>query len=281
MKNLFSQKSKKSFRIGFYTVTLLTASMVFFSFTVNKITGDFLKQLGISKTSADEKIAQSLLGGYVNAYGIGNVKNIALGNRTAVTMDLLAYIKQYAGTPAFKKEYGELKEKNKPRLSTVETPEALRKMGIEQAKKSVTETEGYYKNAEASLKPVFEKSLADAKKYLKEQEDPNNKMYLNYAKNYDQLVKNNEESNRAALERWEAAYPENQLLYIKKHLQNFLTTTADIDFAAETVNKNGKKIFVNPEYEHKGYYWKMAYRAGKEVVEPSRTFVTEWLQEIK
>lgn len=77
------------------------------------------------------------------------------------------------------------------------------------------------------------------------------------------------------LKRWEESYPENQLLFIKKHLENFLTTTADIDFAAETVNKNGKKIFVSQAYERKGHYWKMAYRAGKEVVGPSRAFVTE------
>ena len=281
MKKLISKKSINSFRMSLSGVAIVTVSIVLLSFTVNKITGDFLKQLGISKASADEKIVQSLLGGYVNTYGVTNVTNIALGNRTAVTKDLLAYIKQYSASPAFKKEYAALKEKNKPQLSILQTPETMRKENVEQMKKTVAELEGYYKKADASLKPMFKKSLEDGKKQLKETEDPNNKMYLNYTKNYSQAVKDNEEVNKAALKQWEETYPENQLLYIKKYLDNFLTTTADIDFTAATVNKNGKKIFVNPEYERKSYYWKMAYRAGKEVVEPSRAFVTAWLQEIK
>jgi len=281
MKKSISNKAAWYFRLTFSGMAVLTVSLVLFSFTINKITGDFLKELGISKTAADEKIVNSLLGGYVDAYGAGNVKNIAVGNRAAVTKDLLAYIKQYASGAAFKKEYLALKERNKPELSTIQTPEALRKAGLELAKKSVTEIEGYYKTADATLKPIFEKSLIEAKKHLKDEEDPNNKMYLNYAKNYDQMVKNMEEGNKAALKRWEEQYPENQLLYIKKQLENFLSYTSDIDFAAETVNKNGKKIFVNQAYERKSHYWKMAYRAGKEVVEPARDFVTQWLKEIK
>jgi hypothetical protein len=281
MKKLISKKSISVFRGSLSGAVFVTVSILLLSFTVNKLTGDFLNQLGMSRPGADEKIAQCLLGGYVDTYGVRNVKNITLGNRTAVTNDLLVYIKQYSASTAFKKEYAVLKEKNKPRLSAIQTPEAMRKENIEQMKKAATELEGYYKKADASLKPMFEKSLADGKKQLKDAEDPNNKMYLNYAKNYDQLVKDNEDRNKLMLKRWEENYPENQLLFIKKHLQNFLATTADIDFAAETISKNGKKIFVKPEYEHKEHYWKMAYRAGKEVVEPSRDFVTEWLEEIK
>jgi hypothetical protein len=278
MKKSISNKAVRAVVSG---VAVLTLCMALFSFTINRMTGDFLKELGISKTAADEKIINSLLGGYVDAYGVSNVKNIAVGNRAAVTKDLLSYIKQYTASAAFKKEYQALKERNKPGLSAIQTPEALRKAGLEAAKKSVTEIEGYYKTADATLKPIFEKSLIEAKKHLKDEEDPNNKMYLNYAKNYDQMVKNIEEGNKAALKRWEEQYPDNQLLYIKKHLENFLNYTSDIDFAAETINKNGKKIFVNQVYERKSHYWKMAYRAGKEVVEPSRAFVTQWLQEIK
>ena len=58
--------------------------------------------------------------------------------------------------------------------------------------------------------------------------------------------------------------------------------TKNIDFNAELTLKNGKQVFVNPEYEkQKGYYWKMAFRSGKEVVLPARAFVQQWLDEIK
>jgi len=71
------------------------------------------------------------------------------------------------------------------------------------------------------------------------------------------------------------------LLFIKKRLEEFLNTTKDIDFAAELAEKNGKKIFLNPDYERKDNRWKMAFRAGKEVVEPARDFVQKWTAEIK
>jgi hypothetical protein len=45
--------------------------------------------------------------------------------------------------------------------------------------------------------------------------------------------------------------------------------------------KNGKKVFVNRAYESKNNRWKMAFRAGKEVVQPARAFVQQWLGEIK
>jgi hypothetical protein len=68
---------------------------------------------------------------------------------------------------------------------------------------------------------------------------------------------------------------------VKKRLQEFLNTTNGIDFSAELTEKNGKKVFVNPDYERKDGRWKMAFRAGKEVVEPARNFVQKWIGEIK
>jgi hypothetical protein len=41
------------------------------------------------------------------------------------------------------------------------------------------------------------------------------------------------------------------------------------------------KIFVNPVYQRKSNRRKMAYRAGKELVEPARAFAEQWLGEIK
>lgn len=268
-------------RICIVTFILAIISLILFSFTVNKINEEFLKQLGISKTEADKKITGSILGGYLNAYGAKNATNIAAGNRTKVAMDLLAYTKQYVNTDAFKKEYAVLKENNKPKENKVETPEEMRKNEIAIYKKSIAENEVTLKKADASLKPIFENVLVESKKQLKEAEDPNNKRIANYTKNYDQLVKSNQQSYKQSLQEWESKYPANHMLFVKQRLLKFLEETKDIDFAAELAIKNGKKIFVNTVYEkNKGNYWKMGFRAGKEVVEPTRAFITEWLKEI-
>ena len=71
-------------RIGSIGLLLVAASFLLFSFTAKNFTEDFLQQLGISKTSADLKITNSLLGGYLDQYGLQNAKNIATGNRAAV-----------------------------------------------------------------------------------------------------------------------------------------------------------------------------------------------------
>ena len=44
-------------------IGLLTSIFLLNSFTSNRIGEEFMKQLGISKTAADEKITNSILGG--------------------------------------------------------------------------------------------------------------------------------------------------------------------------------------------------------------------------
>jgi hypothetical protein len=281
MKTLSTKRLAITATVYFTTVLLVFSYLLLSSFTTHKMVDDFFKQLGITKTNADEKIAGSILGGSIDIYGIKNAKNIALGNRKAVVLDLLNYTKKYVNSPAFAKQYLAMKEQYKPKESIAQTPEAMKAENIANAKKFVTDMEATVKKADPSMKSIFEKSLLDAQKNLKDAEDPNNKQYIRYAKNYEGLVKTFKENYNFQLAEWEKRYPANHLLYIKVRLQEFQGATKDIDFAAELKVKNGKKIFVNPDYERKDNRWKMAFRAGKEVVEPAREFVQKWIEEIQ
>ena len=267
--------------LGLSPFILLFSLLVFSSFTANKFADDFLRQLGISKVDADEKITSSILGGSIDAYGVKNLKNIASGNRKAIALDLLTYTRKQVNSEAFIKQYKLIKENNKPDLAVAQTPEDLRTQSIAAAKKGIADVEAMMKKADAASKPMFEKVLVDAQKNLKIIEDPSNKSYVNYAKNYETLVRDFKRNNEAQLANWENKYPTNHLLYVKVRLQEFLNETKDIDFSAKLTTKNGKKYFVNPDYERKSSRWKMAFRAGKEVVEPAREFVQKWLDEIK
>jgi hypothetical protein len=262
-----------------FAVAILSLSIV--SFTVNKLNADFLKELGISKTEADKKIAESMLGGYLNEYGLKNAKHIALGNRAVVAKDLLAYTKQHVSGVAFQKEYAALRETTKPKEQKVKTPEEMRKEEVGAARKGVVNAENLVKKADAATKPIFENVLVENKKQLKEAEDPNNKRIAAYTQNYPVLLKEFKQSYDRELKTWEVQYPVNVMSFIKKRLQQFLDETKDIDFSAALTTRNGKKIFVNPLYESKNKRWKMAFRAGKVVVEPAREFVTQWIAEIK
>ena len=271
----------KRLRIGITMLLVISTSLLLFSFTAKRFTEDFLQQLGITKISADEKISNSILGGYLDQYGLRNAKNIAVGNRAAVVKDLLTYTKQYVSSPAFVKEYTQLRDNNKPKPVTIETPEEMRTGIIDRYKKSIAETDANMKKADASMKKIFEPILVSLKQQLADAEDPNNKMMANYKKNYPETLKSIEASNKQSLQEWEEKYPVNQLRFVKERLKQFMEETSNIDFAAQLTEKNNRKYFVNPTYEHKSNRWKMAYRAGKEVVEPARTFVQGWIDEIK
>ena len=266
----------------FSTVLLLFSYLLLCSFATNKMADDLFKQLGISKTGADEKIGNSILGGSLDLYGVKNAKNIALGNRKAVVLDLLAHTKQYVNTPAFIKKYNtEIRDHYRPKEYIPQTPEAMRAENIRAAKEGVAKMEETVKKADANTKPIFLKVLEDAKKNVVAAEDPNNKHIVAYTKNYPDFVKSSKEDYQRQLADFERKYPTNQLLYVKMRLQEFMEETKDIDFGAGLVSKNGKKYFVNRAYESKGNRWKMAFRAGKEVIEPAREAVQKWIDEIK
>jgi hypothetical protein len=282
MKQSDSKRRIKNLILFFAPTLFLALFFLVCSFTAKKITNDFLKELGITKQSADEKITNSIIGGYIDNYGIKNAKNIALGNRKAVTLDLLNYIKKYVSSPAFVKEYNDLKERNKPKEQILQTPEEMQTSEIALRKKNVADIEANIKKTtDATVKKFFETSLEQAKQALKEAEDPNNKYFVAYRKNYPQSAKSFKDSYDRSIADWNSKYPQNQLLFVKKRLQEFLDATKDVDFSAELTDKNGKKIFVKSEYEHKDSRWKMAFRTGKEVVEPARGFVQKWIDEIK
>jgi hypothetical protein len=260
-------------------ITMASASLI--SFTLRSLSDDFLKQLGLTKPGAEEKIRQGILGGSIDVYGIKGLKNIATGNRVAVANDILTYTKKYVITADFLKNYNEMRDYYKPKFQKLQTPEEMRAEAVANHKKGIAQIEETIKKSDAANKSIFEKVLITAKEDLKKVEDPNSKHNAAYAKNYEQGVKQNQQNYDRQIADWEAKYPSNHLLYVKKRLQEFLNETADIDFEAELITKNGKKYFVNRAYESKGNRWKMAFRAGKDVITTARTFVEKWASEIK
>ncbi|MBX3254699.1 MAG: hypothetical protein KF862_11210 [Chitinophagaceae bacterium] len=257
-------------------------SLALVSFTIHKkMADDFLKQLGISKVDADSKISRSLIEGYLDGYGVKNIKNIAVGNRTTITKNLLAYTKQYVGSTAFIKEYNTLREQKKPAMYVVKTPEEMQQEIIESARKSIADLEQKLKKADASTKAIFEKTLESVRQQLQQAEDPNNKSIAGYRKGYPVLIKNRDDTYAKEMAAWEAKYPAQQQQFIKQRLLQFMDETKDIDFGAELYEKKGIKYFTDKNHEGKSIYWKMAFRAGKEVAEPARAFVQEWIRSIQ
>ena len=72
-------------------------------------------------------------------------------------------------------------------------------------------------------------------------------------------------------------YPADPEVLIKNRLTEFLNVSANVDYDAQLTES---RMFVKPEYEKKSAYWKMCYRAGKEVVEAAREEARKWLDEL-
>lgn len=276
---------KKQLRRFVITAVVITAVLLpaatLVSFTARSMADGFLQQLGISKTDADKKISNSILGGYLDAYGVKNLKNIAAGNKTAVAKDLLNYTKKQLSSPAFIKEYNEQRNNSKPQPDNIEKPEEVRQRMISDYKKGIQDIEKMLATADAATKTSFEKMVTDSKKRLAEAEDVNSKTNQQLRKSYEDQLQYGKAAFDKRIADWETQYPSNPQLFIKKRLEQFMTETANIDFDAATTVKNGKRVFTDAAYERKSNRWKMAYRAGKEVVETARTFVQQWLTEIQ
>jgi len=136
-KNFTSLNLKNA--IGIFSLMLLSLALIFSSFTTHKMTEDVWKMLGITKQSGDEKIKSSFINGYLSYYGVKNLRHIALNDRASLTKDLLTYTKQFVSSPAFTKEYEELRKSAKPeepKLKPLRTIEEIQKEEIAKMEKS-------------------------------------------------------------------------------------------------------------------------------------------------
>jgi hypothetical protein len=274
--------AKTMLKTAVLCLVIAAGSLLFVSYKAEKMYADLWQQLGITKNDGTTQIRESFVFGYLQFYGARNIKKIAAGDRVAVAKDLLAFTKQYIQSEAFKKEYASLRSASKPIApEPAKTEEQIKKERIQEMKDDIAKTEKAIKTVDPSMKKIFEDNLKMQQKYLKDFEDPNNKMLKMMVKseqgNYEYKINRFKKD----MERWEESTPENPMVLVKKRLQEVLEITKDVDFDAELTEKYGKKVFVNQAYERKHSNWKYAFRAGKEITGTVRAFAEKWISEIK
>lgn len=264
-------------------LSLLVAGILLSSFRTRRLTDDIWKMLGISKQAGDEKIQSSFMGGYLSYYGVKNLKNIALNDRAAIAKNLLSYTKEYISSAGFKKQYDDERKNAKPAepvLKPLRTIEEIQKDEIAKTEKSIKETEKTMKdmpNLAKSMQPLLDLF----KKNLQDYQNPKNAYFASIALGEKRDQDYQTKSYLQRTKEWEDAYPATADQFIASRLQKMLDVTKDIDYNAELVEKNNRKVFVNPAYESKNMEWKQGFRAGKEVTEMARAFVQKWLGELQ
>jgi hypothetical protein len=265
---------------------LLLAAGIFtaYSFTLKKIADDIWKQLGMTEQQAKDDIRYSFFSGYLNYYGARDIKNIALGDRTSIATNILAYTKKYTSSPDFEKEYQRNRELEKAKIVVpvpMITREELTTKKITEAENSIKTFEDLLKNAtDPGVIKSYKEQLAFWKKAVEDYKSPLSSQ-INYELQMDaNRYKTEKDSYDQLMKIWEKKYPGSSSQFVKQRLTDFLESTGNIDYKAEVIDKNKKKIFVNPVYEKKNWKWKMGFRAGKEATETARAFAQQWLKEL-
>ncbi|MDB5197546.1 MAG: hypothetical protein JWP88_1917 [Flaviaesturariibacter sp.] len=279
-----NKPSKAAFQIAALVVATMALFIHLASFKAKTGIDELWSRLGISQDKATGNIKESFLRGYFYYYGANAAKKIASGDRAAVATDLLTYTKSFVNSEAFIAQYNKEREAAKPAPFVAKAPktkEELRAEKIAETEKAIKETETNIKKLSPEIAKSVEPVLEMFKKNLVEYKKPNSEMIELF---YSSEIMGEESRQREAeqrLERWMKDYPTDYRQMIKTRLQTFLDLAETVDFSAQLKEQGGKLRFVNPHYEAKPSDWKLIFRAGKEVSQPSVAFAKAWIGEIE
>ena len=239
-------------------------------------------RLGIPESRAVENIRQSFLEGYLYTYGASSAKNVALGDRASIAVDVLTYTKSYVSSPAFIKAYEEARKAATP-VKPVQprSKEQIQKEKIAELDKTIADGEQSMKTLPKDLIEPFKEVQQMLKDQKKDYENPDSEMLALLVSSESYIYSSANARYQEELEQWQKDYPSDHKIMIKARLESFLQLTADVDYNAALKEEYHKKKFVNSAYEKKPAEWKMAYRAGKPAVDAARTFAKAWLTELQ
>lgn len=245
---------------------------------------DIWKQLGLPLPDAHRNINNSFLQGRLYYFGAKNAKNVAAGDRVAVVNQLIGYAQKYYSTTEFKTAYQDSRAKFKPAqpeelpVPTEEEVKAEEKKRLEQNLKIAEEN---LNSPNSKIKNSAPHAIENIKKQIQALDEPNNPTIKRRIDNANRMNEAIRKQYNADIQKFEARYPEDPQVLLKKRLQEIIDITADVDYSAELKEGyRGKKVFVNPVYEKKPAEWKLAYRAGKPATDAVRTAAQEWLKKL-
>jgi len=274
---------------GFKAVSAFLAVSLFGFFVLasrlHEITDDVWSRLGVQLPEVNLNIKFSCFDGSFHYQGVKNAKNIAENERAEIINQIVAYAKKYVASKEFSDLYKQERARHKPAdayallPANAETIKAEEKARLE---KDLKIAEDGLNSPNPKIKNGAPLRIENIKKEIAALDDPNNKKIRARLDQIRQQNDNATKMNNEQMQKYEAAWPEDVRLLIKKRLQEILDITADVDFNAETtVSSKGLKTFVNPEYEKKSKEWKLAFRAGKSATNAVRAAAQQWLKELK
>jgi hypothetical protein len=244
---------------------------------------------GIQDYLTEMKTTMKHVEGYVqDNMGYGNFvypsacARIPNAHRAAIVRAAWEFARSFTTTAAFASWYNEFRDQRKPGAPTP-TPSMAesRAEQIASMKKQIAETEKNASSAPASQQGLFNDILTALKSSLKEVEGADKSKDAEMEQMIVQMNAAAKKEYADKLAEFEREYPKGDPRpLIRRRLEAFLEKTKGVDFGAKLVKKEKIMVFANAEYENKPGEWKLAFRAGKEATETSRTFANDWLKSL-
>jgi hypothetical protein len=241
---------------------------------------DILQELSISKAEAESEAFALFADRAVDPSRFRKtVKVLSPEARAALVERGLSWTKAYVESAAFVKAYAARRESLRPK-----PPVAIGSVDEELARRHAKQDEEM-KAAEKQFQELPPEMRTEVMKNFRESVAAMKAARPQIAAMERQAIV--EERKRAQadyetrLAKWKEGYPESPRQLVVKRLREFLASSRDVDFSAQTTTRNKMAVFANSEYEAKPSEWKLCYRAGEPAVRRARAFAEAWLAEIE
>jgi hypothetical protein len=242
---------------------------------------DHLATLGITEGRAKEAIFDSFMSNAVSIAGKpAAFLAMAPAARVALVNFALTTARTFAESDEFKRRYADHREANGPDpLPEEQTADAIlakQRAGFEN---QVTEMRKLFDQITPEQRATLEQGWKEMRDQLTEMEKGEKRKEIQGLLN-DQRAEQVRQRDEQ-MKDFEKTYPADARVLIAMRLRRFLDVTKDVDYAAQLVDKNKRKVFANEALEAKPAEWKMAFRAGKPATDAARAFAQKWLADLQ
>ena len=242
---------------------------------------DHLATLGISEGRAKEAVFDSFMSDAVSIAG-KPAAFIAMpaAARVALVNFALTLARSFAESDDFKRRYADHREANGPEpLPEGQTADAI-----------FAKQRAGFENQVAEMRKLFDQITPEQRATLeegwKQMRDQFDAMEKGERRKQIEGLLNEQRAEQvrqreAAMKEFEKTYPADPRALVALRLRRFLDVTKDVDFAAQLVDKDKKKVFADAALEAKPAEWKMSFRAGKPATDAARAFAQKWLNDLQ
>ena len=242
---------------------------------------DQLASLGISAGRAREAVFDSFMADTISLAGDNEVFKAASSSaRVAMVNFTLSLARTFVETDDFKRRYADHRDANGPDplppVPSVDEVLAKQRAGFEE---QVTQMRKMFDQITPEQRATLEEGWKDMRAQLDAMEKGPRRAELDKALKEQHGAMTAERAE--AMKDLDATWPADHRVLVANRLRRFLDVSADVDYAAKLVDKDGKKVFADEALEGKPREWKLCFRAGKPATDAARAFAQKWLGDLK